>query len=136
MSAHKKAYKTVDANGKADKKAGIFHFNEGSKRERRREEYKELFGEHLISMCAAGNLFSTFTNFANKMETLRQMTESAALMEEGGATAEARSRAYDDIEEEFSATPRLPTAPTPTRKKKCDGRRTTTTAWCTPETRK
>ena len=77
MSAHKKSLETVDANQKADKKAGSIHFDECSKRERRREEYKHLFGEHLISMCAAGNLFSTFTNFAPKMETLRQMTESA-----------------------------------------------------------
>ena len=101
MSADNNAYKTIDANRKADTKAGIFHFNNGSKKERRRDEYKELFGVHLISMCEAGNLFSTFTNFANQIETLRQMSESAALMEAGGATAEAQSKAYDDIEEEF-----------------------------------
>ncbi len=32
MSAHKNAYKTIDANRKADTKAGIFHFNKGSKK--------------------------------------------------------------------------------------------------------
>ncbi len=64
-----------------DKKNGVFHFDDGSKKERRREDYKSLIGNHLISACAAGDLFSAFNNVAVKMETLRQMTEN---VENGG----------------------------------------------------
>ncbi len=100
-AAHKKAIKQIDANQRADKKNGIFYFDEGSKKERRREDYKHLFGEHLIKVCAAGDLFSALTNFGDRMETLRQMTENVEKMEEEGAPAEARSKAYDDIEQAF-----------------------------------
>jgi hypothetical protein len=100
-AAHKAAIKQIDANQRADKKNGIFYFDEGSKRERRREDYKSLFGNHLISACAAGDLFSAFNNVAVKMEALRQMTENVEKMEEEGAPAEAGSKAYDDIEQAF-----------------------------------
>ena len=80
-AAHKAAIKQIDANQREDKKNGIFIFDEGSKKERRREDYKSLFGNHLISACAAGDLFSAFNNVAVKMETLRQMTEN---VENGG----------------------------------------------------
>jgi hypothetical protein len=80
-AAHKAAIKQIDANQREEKKNGIFHFDEGSKRERRREDYKSLFGNHLISACAAGDLFSAFNNVAVKMEALRQMAEN---VENGG----------------------------------------------------
>jgi hypothetical protein len=80
-AAHKAAIKQIDANQREDKKNGIFFFDEGSKKERRREDYKSLIGNHLISACAAGDLFSAFNNVAVKMETLRQMTEN---VENGG----------------------------------------------------
>jgi hypothetical protein len=64
-----------------DKKNGVFHFDDGSKKERRREDYKSLIGNHLISACAAGDLFSAFNNVAVTMETVRQMTEN---VENGG----------------------------------------------------
>jgi hypothetical protein len=75
-AAHKAAIKQINTNQRADKKNGIFHFEEGSKKERRREDYANLFGPHLISCCQAGDLFSAFTGFADKMETLRVMTEN------------------------------------------------------------
>jgi hypothetical protein len=75
-AAHKAAIKQINTNQRADKKNGIFHFDEGSKKERRREDYANLFGPHLISCCQAGDLFSAFTGFADKIETLREMTEN------------------------------------------------------------
>jgi hypothetical protein len=75
-AAHKAAIRQIDANQKNDKKNGIFFFDDGSKKERRREDYKSLIGNHLISACAAGNLFSAFNNVAVTMETVRQMTEN------------------------------------------------------------
>jgi hypothetical protein len=100
-AAHKAAIKQMNTNQRADKKAGIFHFDEGSKKERRREDYASLFGAHLVSCCQAGNLFSAFTGFASKIETLREMTENVEKMEEDGAPPEAVSKAYDDIDQAF-----------------------------------
>jgi hypothetical protein len=75
-AAHKAAVKQMNANQKADKKNGIFHFKDGSKKERRREEYASLIGAHLVSCCQEGDLFSAFTGFARKIDTLRAMTEN------------------------------------------------------------
>jgi hypothetical protein len=52
-------------------------------------------------VCEAGDLFSAFNGFAEKMATLQKMTENVEKMEADGAPAEARSKAYDDIEQEF-----------------------------------
>jgi hypothetical protein len=45
MEAHNKSFATVQANRKADKAAGIFHFNKGTNNERNRAAYKELLWE-------------------------------------------------------------------------------------------
>jgi hypothetical protein len=52
-------------------------------------------------MCEAGNLFSTFNDFSIRMDRLRKMCESAELLAAEGATAEAQSKAYDDVEDAF-----------------------------------
>ena len=43
-AAHKAAIKQINTSQRADKKNGVFHFDEGSKKERRREDYANLFG--------------------------------------------------------------------------------------------
>ncbi len=101
MQTHNKCYKMLDAKHKADKAAGIFHFNKGSKKERRSADYKELFGKHLVDMCEAGKLFSTFNDFSIKMDRLRTMCANADLLAEEGASVEAQSKAYDDVEDAF-----------------------------------
>ncbi len=132
-AAHKAAIKHIDANQRADKKNGIFYFDEGSKRERRREDYKSLFGNHLISACAAGNLFSAFNNVAVKMETLRQMAENVKKWRKKAHRLKPGAVPTTTSTKRSTRTPHSPTT-TPTKKKKCVGRTTSTMGWCTPGT--
>ena len=91
----------MNTNQRAEKKAGIFHFKEGSKKERRREEYASLIGEHLVTCLQAGDLFSAFNAFASKKDSVHEMAEKAEKMEEEGARPEAGKKAYDDSEQAF-----------------------------------
>ena len=68
----------MNAAQKADKAACIFYFNhDDTKRTRRANMLKELFGEHLLAICEKGDLFSVFNNIATKMNRVREMHERA-----------------------------------------------------------
>jgi hypothetical protein len=99
IEGYAQAIKDVSELQNAERNAGIFHHNEGeTKMQRWQNSIKRLFGEHLISCCAKGELFTMFTNFVARMATVRAIYETAEAIREEGASDDAQNLAFDDAE--------------------------------------
>ncbi len=52
MESHARAIRDASEVQKAERGAGIFHHNDGgTKKQRKHNNIKELFGEHLVAIC-------------------------------------------------------------------------------------
>ena len=101
MECFQKAKKATEDQQRKDKAAGIFFFDGSTKRQRRADSIKKLFGEHLIDCCEKGGLFMAFTNAAKRMRETQRLYDAARELGEQGATADEQSEAFGKAEDAY-----------------------------------